>query len=1125
MTEYTTSSFYVNPGAGNLYVGNATQQFLFSVNGQYSGPSIVPNGSTNILYLGPNGTKTVVGGNGSAYAGTLAVRQISGQPAFTVENAAASAIYLYIDSSGNIGINTTSPQTLLHVNSGTIRVQNFAAAPYIDTYAAEGTSSVPTATILGRQIASLRGFGYDGTSYIFGGGLDLQAETLWSVGSNATYLRFRTSPAVGSGTEQMRITSTGGISFGASGTAYGTSGQILQSNGNASPTWISTGSLVASNAVAVQTVLTATNASFYPTFVSTNNATPTTLFHYTTSTFTINPYTGNVSFGSSTLYSRLTVSNGSSARSLITISDTNTRSLMLGAGNSLPATIGSDSTDGVRFLTGSTAGSENGTELMRYNSTGLGIGTTSTVDKLQVVGGNIVIGTVNNATNSGSNSYLKVANYYAQGNFYVGNHAYPGHMGLSMNTYGRQGNNDFNVLDNSTYNAWAMTFDAQNVYSPTGFNLRFAPATAGTPVFSSLLNVQSSGNVGIGTINPGYKLEVNGSIYANEYLMSTSSSQQVSGAAIQRVYSTSAAAGPIYPLGTWNDTEGTAALEIQVSSETGANSGSSTYRWQGGYAVLSTGSYYRLLPFNDGRGHGDNADSGLNLNAWGVYVYTPDGSYTYGIAVSVPAGRTAKTLVTTVTELKRGMTYTPGTNAAVASWTTGTSVYSHRNLMVESLVTATTGFFNGTVTANSFVGPITGNVTGSATQLNATANTNAFEYIVGVAGSGSAQNAVVATTNPVGFNASTGNVGIGTSSPGYRLDVAGTTNIRHTYTGATGGILFGQYNTTGDAQIQNQSSGGVIAIATNNTERMRIDSSGNVGIGNTAPQYKFDVGPVNASQATNAGASGLIRNASGADLSPGTQARIIVYGGTGVDSSNWGYFGYDSNGLMKIVYGKSGSTLAQLAWGTTSASDGTGTFTETMRLDNNGRLGIGTTSPSALLHVSSGTNATLNYPTGTWAAKIYQQNDITAYNGLIVSNRWQADTATVFEVGNSYGSSSAWGSFYKVTGVGTHIWGSGGSGTERLRITINGGISFGASGTAYGTAGQILQSNGDAAPTWVAATGATGATGNPVFFLNDQTVTGSYSIPSGKNAGTFGPITVNSGVTVTVPSGSVWTIV
>ena len=55
--------------------------------------------------------------------------------------------------------------------------------------------------------------------------------------------------------------------------------------------------------------------------------------------------------------------------------------------------------------------------------------------------------------------------------------------------------------------------------------------------------------------------------------------------------------------------------------------------------------------------------------------------------------------------------------------------------------------------------------------------------------------------------------------------------------------------------------------------------------------------------------------------------------------------------------------------------------------------------------------------------------------------------------------------------------------------------------------------------------GATGAAGNPVFYENDQTVTGNYSITSNRNAMSAGPITVNSGVTVTIPAGSVWTIV
>jgi len=53
----------------------------------------------------------------------------------------------------------------------------------------------------------------------------------------------------------------------------------------------------------------------------------------------------------------------------------------------------------------------------------------------------------------------------------------------------------------------------------------------------------------------------------------------------------------------------------------------------------------------------------------------------------------------------------------------------------------------------------------------------------------------------------------------------------------------------------------------------------------------------------------------------------------------------------------------------------------------------------------------------------------------------------------------------------------------------------------------------------------TGSGTDQVFFLNDTVISGSYTIPSGKNAMTCGPLTQLSGVVVTIPSGSVWTIV
>lgn len=55
--------------------------------------------------------------------------------------------------------------------------------------------------------------------------------------------------------------------------------------------------------------------------------------------------------------------------------------------------------------------------------------------------------------------------------------------------------------------------------------------------------------------------------------------------------------------------------------------------------------------------------------------------------------------------------------------------------------------------------------------------------------------------------------------------------------------------------------------------------------------------------------------------------------------------------------------------------------------------------------------------------------------------------------------------------------------------------------------------------------GATGSGGNQIFVENDKAVTSSYTITTGKNASSAGPIQINTGVTVTVPTGSRWVIV
>ena len=61
--------------------------------------------------------------------------------------------------------------------------------------------------------------------------------------------------------------------------------------------------------------------------------------------------------------------------------------------------------------------------------------------------------------------------------------------------------------------------------------------------------------------------------------------------------------------------------------------------------------------------------------------------------------------------------------------------------------------------------------------------------------------------------------------------------------------------------------------------------------------------------------------------------------------------------------------------------------------------------------------------------------------------------------------------------------------------------------------------------SWGQLGGAGGSGGNAVFYENDTNVTTSHTITTNKNAMSAGPITINNSVTVTVPNGSVWTVV
>ena len=66
---------------------------------------------------------------------------------------------------------------------------------------------------------------------------------------------------------------------------------------------------------------------------------------------------------------------------------------------------------------------------------------------------------------------------------------------------------------------------------------------------------------------------------------------------------------------------------------------------------------------------------------------------------------------------------------------------------------------------------------------------------------------------------------------------------------------------------------------------------------------------------------------------------------------------------------------------------------------------------------------------------------------------------------------------------------------------------------------------GDGSSLTGIAAGAGGGGSDEIFWENGQNVTTNYTVTNGKNAMSAGPITINSGVTVTVGAGETWTVI
>ena len=174
-----------------------------------------------------------------------------------------------------------------------------------------------------------------------------------------------------------------------------------------------------------------------------------------------------------------------------------------------------------------------------------------------------------------------------------------------------------------------------------------------------------------------------------------------------------------------------------------------------------------------------------------------------------------------------------------------------------------------------------------------------------------------------------GNVGIGTTAPSQKLDVVGSAQI-------TGDMYLGRYifHDNDTNTWIGFPSNDTITLRTAGSDRVRVASTGYVGINETSANARLQVKESSITTFTGTGSSAQLRLRGGY-----TTNEYIILG-----------FSQDSNkdiGRMAVKRGGSGSSFH---WGV-STNYGNGITNEAMILNHQGRLGINNLSPSYLLDV------------------------------------------------------------------------------------------------------------------------------------------------------------------------------
>jgi len=333
------------------------------------------------------------------------------------------------------------------------------------------------------------------------------------------------------------------------------------------------------------------------------------------------------------------------------------------------------------------------------------------------------------------------------------------------------------------------------------------------------------------------------------------------------------------------------------------------------------------------------------------------------------------------------------------------------------------------------------------------------------------------------------------------LTLGGTLAL--TSTNITDGLGFTPYNATnpdgftsntGTVTSINLTAGTGVSVSGG-----PITSSGAITVTNTAPDQVVSLTGAGATTVTGTYPNFTITTTAGGS---GTVTSVAASGGTtgltftGSPITTAGTL--TLGGTLAVANGGTGATT--LTSGYVLKGNGTSAVSASVLYDDGTNIGIGTTSPSALFHISQNGG-------GDIGALVSQTN---GGNGTTARYRATHGSGAAFnlQAGNGH---------VDLNVTSNHHLTFGTNDTERFRIGASG--QFGIGGATYGSAGQVLTSGGaSAAPTWTTPTTGTvtsvGGTGTVNGITLTGTVTSSGSLTLG---GTLSGVNLASQVTGTLP--------